>query len=63
MFFMSLNEVPATSDENVTVMETTFNNIPVYIYIPNRKLEALRRGLFYIHSGGWGILKAGRCPL
>ncbi|XP_045707350.1 arylacetamide deacetylase-like [Phyllostomus hastatus] len=53
MFCMSFQEVPPTSDENVTVMETTFNNVPVRVYIPNRKSQALRRGLFYIHGGGW----------
>lgn len=52
-FFTNFLEFPATSDENVTVMETAFNNVPVYVYIPNRKSEALRRGLFYIHGGGW----------
>uniref|UniRef100_A0A8C5LEN4 Arylacetamide deacetylase n=1 Tax=Jaculus jaculus TaxID=51337 RepID=A0A8C5LEN4_JACJA len=46
-------EVPPTSDENVTVMETTFNSVPVRIYMPKRKSETLRRGIFYIHGGGW----------
>ncbi|XP_019490491.1 PREDICTED: arylacetamide deacetylase-like, partial [Hipposideros armiger] len=45
--------VPPTSDENVTVSDTTFNSIPVRIYVPKRKPESLRRGLFYIHGGGW----------
>ncbi|XP_037683121.1 arylacetamide deacetylase-like [Choloepus didactylus] len=53
MFFMSFDEVPPTSDENVTVTETTFNNIPVRVYVPKRESEALRRGVFYIHGGGW----------
>lgn len=55
MLFLSFQEVPPTSDEKITVMETTFNNVPVRIYIPTRKSEALRRGLFYIHGGGWCI--------
>ncbi|XP_040830859.1 arylacetamide deacetylase-like [Ochotona curzoniae] len=46
-------EVPPTSDENVTVTDTTFNNIPVRVYVPKRKSVALRRGLFFIHGGGW----------
>ncbi|XP_006868037.1 PREDICTED: arylacetamide deacetylase [Chrysochloris asiatica] len=50
---MSFSEVPVISDENVTVTETTFNNIPVRVYVPKRKSEELRRGLFYIHGGGW----------
>ncbi|XP_003794167.1 arylacetamide deacetylase-like [Otolemur garnettii] len=50
---VSFDEVPPTSDENVTVTDTRFNNIPVRVYVPKRKSEALRRGLFYIHGGGW----------
>ncbi|XP_029393910.1 arylacetamide deacetylase isoform X1 [Mus pahari] len=50
---MKFQEVPPTSDENVTVMETNFNSIPVRIYIPKRKSMTRRRGLFYIHGGGW----------
>ncbi|XP_037698341.1 arylacetamide deacetylase-like isoform X2 [Choloepus didactylus] len=45
MFFMSFDEVPPTSDENVTVTDTTFNNIPVRVYVPKRESEALRRAL------------------
>lgn len=56
---MSIQEVPPTSDENVTVMETAFNNVPVRIYLPKRKSETLRRGLFYIHGGGWHMGSAG----
>ncbi|XP_054338819.1 arylacetamide deacetylase [Pongo pygmaeus] len=51
----SFYEVPPTSDENVTVTETKFNNILVRVYVPKRKSEALRRGLFYIHGGGWCV--------
>ncbi|XP_031231873.1 arylacetamide deacetylase [Mastomys coucha] len=51
--FMKFQEVPPMSDENVTVMETAFDSVPVRIYIPKRKSMALRRGLFYIHGGGW----------
>ncbi|XP_077016919.1 arylacetamide deacetylase-like [Tamandua tetradactyla] len=54
-FFLSFDEVPPTSDETVTVTETTFNNIPVRVYVPKRKSEALRRAIFYIHGGGWCI--------
>ncbi|XP_006901609.1 PREDICTED: arylacetamide deacetylase [Elephantulus edwardii] len=51
--FSPFDEVPPTSDENVTVTETTFNNVPVRVYVPRRKSETLRRALFYIHGGGW----------
>jgi acetyl esterase/lipase len=56
---MSFQEVPPTSDEHVTVMETAFDSVPVRIYIPKRKSMALRRGLFYIHGGGWCLGSAG----
>ncbi|XP_003476345.1 arylacetamide deacetylase-like isoform X1 [Cavia porcellus] len=46
-------EVPPTSDENVTVTETTFDNVPVRVYVPKRKVDAQRRAVFYIHGGGW----------
>ncbi|KAI5132114.1 Arylacetamide Deacetylase [Manis pentadactyla] len=53
MFFLSFQDVPPTSDENVSMTDTTFNNTPVRIYVPKRKPESLRKGLFYIHGGGW----------
>ncbi|XP_020039411.1 arylacetamide deacetylase [Castor canadensis] len=58
MFLLNFAEVPPTSDENVTVTETTFNSVPVRVYIPKRKSETLKRGLFYIHGGGWCLLSA-----
>ncbi|XP_004598149.2 arylacetamide deacetylase-like [Ochotona princeps] len=51
--FLKVQEVPPTSDENVTVTDTTFNNIPVRVYVPKRRSGALKRGLFFIHGGGW----------
>ncbi|KAM5278831.1 arylacetamide deacetylase-like [Hipposideros larvatus] len=58
MFLLCSHGIPTPSDENVTVMDTTFYDVPVRIYIPKRKSEALRRGLFYIHGGGWCIGRA-----
>ncbi|XP_004643990.1 arylacetamide deacetylase-like [Octodon degus] len=52
---MAFVEVPPTSDENVTVTETKFDNVPVRVYVPKRKLDAQRRAVFYIHGGGWCI--------
>uniref|UniRef100_A0A8C5PC57 Arylacetamide deacetylase n=1 Tax=Leptobrachium leishanense TaxID=445787 RepID=A0A8C5PC57_9ANUR len=42
-----------TSDENVTVSDTTFNNIPVRLYIPKKSSDRLKRAVLYIHGGGW----------
>ncbi|XP_028929988.1 arylacetamide deacetylase [Ornithorhynchus anatinus] len=43
------------SDENITVTDTTFNGIPVRLYMPKRKSDTLKRGVFFIHGGGWCI--------
>uniref|UniRef100_H0V2I2 Arylacetamide deacetylase n=1 Tax=Cavia porcellus TaxID=10141 RepID=H0V2I2_CAVPO len=50
---LTFGEVPPTSDENVTVTETTFDNVPVCVYVPKRKVDAQRRAVFYIHGGSW----------
>ncbi|XP_005393093.1 PREDICTED: arylacetamide deacetylase-like [Chinchilla lanigera] len=50
---VSIAEVSPTSDEVLSVTETTFNNTPVRIYVPKRKADARRRAVFYIHGGGW----------
>nr|KAF6472999.1 arylacetamide deacetylase [Rousettus aegyptiacus] len=52
-FFMDEKKVPPTSDENITVTDTTFNHIPVRVYVPKKQPKALRRGIFFIHGGGW----------
>lgn len=46
-------EVPPNSDENVTVSEKKFDNVPVRVYVPKRKLDAHRRAVFFVHGGGW----------
>ncbi|XP_005393092.1 PREDICTED: arylacetamide deacetylase-like [Chinchilla lanigera] len=53
MLTVAIEEVPPTSDENVTVTETKFDNVPVRVYVPKRKLDAQRRAVFFIHGGGW----------
>ncbi|ELW65169.1 Arylacetamide deacetylase [Tupaia chinensis] len=53
IFLSSFLNVSPVSDDNVTVKDTTFNNVPVRVYVPKRKPESLRRGVFYIHGGGW----------
>ncbi|XP_049632228.1 arylacetamide deacetylase-like [Suncus etruscus] len=52
-FILSFLETPPTSDENVTVVDTTFHNISVRVYVPKRKTKTLRRGIFFIHGGGF----------
>ncbi|XP_042556953.1 arylacetamide deacetylase-like [Dipodomys spectabilis] len=58
MFFIGFLEVPPTSDENVIVTETFFNSVPVRVYVPKRKSEILKKGLLYVHGGGWCLLGA-----
>ncbi|XP_031231872.1 arylacetamide deacetylase-like 2 isoform X2 [Mastomys coucha] len=40
----------AVSDENVTVIDTYFSNIPVRLYVPKRKPERKRPAVIYIHG-------------
>ncbi|XP_001364220.2 arylacetamide deacetylase-like [Monodelphis domestica] len=54
--------VPPTSDENVTVAETLFNNVPVRVFVPKQKSSTLRRAVFYIHGGGWATGSAAWAP-
>ena len=59
-FFSSFHRFLPISDENITVTDTTFNDIPVRIYVPQQKTKSLRRGLFYIHGGGWSLGSNGK---
>lgn len=54
-FFVSFLEVPATSDENVTLMEKAFNNVPVSLYIcvyTKPKIRSTMKGLI-LYSWWW----------
>ncbi|NXM67480.1 AAAD deacetylase, partial [Serilophus lunatus] len=57
--FAYLEATAATSDENVTVMDTELNNVPVRLYLPRRAPEGLRRAVLYFHGGGWCMGDAG----
>ncbi|NXY60071.1 AAAD deacetylase, partial [Callaeas wilsoni] len=54
--------VAPTSDENVTVTDTEFNNVPVRLYLPRRAPGGLRRAMVYFHGGGWCLGDAGMQP-
>ncbi|XP_052588212.1 arylacetamide deacetylase-like 2 [Peromyscus californicus insignis] len=41
------------SDENVTVIDTNFSDIPVRLYLPKRKSERQRPAVIHIHGGGF----------
>ncbi|NXP52478.1 AAAD deacetylase, partial [Heliornis fulica] len=51
--------VPPTSDENVTVTDTEFSNVAVRLYVPRRAAAGLRRAVVYFHGGGWCVGQAG----
>uniref|UniRef100_A0A8D0B7A8 Arylacetamide deacetylase n=1 Tax=Salvator merianae TaxID=96440 RepID=A0A8D0B7A8_SALMN len=42
-----------TSDEKVTVTDTTFDSVPVRLYIPKKDPHSLKKAIIFIHGGGW----------
>ncbi|NXK35072.1 AAAD deacetylase, partial [Piprites chloris] len=54
-----IETVAVTSDENITVTDTEFNNVPVRLYLPRRAPDGLRRAMVYFHGGGWCLGDAG----
>ncbi|NXR31637.1 AAAD deacetylase, partial [Zosterops hypoxanthus] len=57
--FMVISLVPPTSDENVTVTDTEFSNVPVRLFVPRRAPGGLRRAVIFFHGGGWCLGDAG----
>lgn len=47
LFFtlMKLEYTQSISDENITVMDTTFSDLPVPLYLPKRKSESQRQAV------------------
>ncbi|XP_006994717.1 arylacetamide deacetylase-like 2 [Peromyscus maniculatus bairdii] len=41
------------SDENITVIDTNFSDIPVRLYLPRRKSERQRPAVIFIHGGAF----------
>ncbi|XP_006868038.1 PREDICTED: arylacetamide deacetylase-like 2-like [Chrysochloris asiatica] len=50
---MELDYSQPISDENITVTDTTFSDIPVRLYLPKRKSERKRRAVIFIHGGAF----------
>ncbi|NWW53564.1 AAAD deacetylase, partial [Pedionomus torquatus] len=59
MLLTAVEHVPPTSDENVTVTDTEFNNVAVRLYLPRRSSDGLRRAVIYFHGGGWCVGSTG----
>ncbi|XP_028619486.1 arylacetamide deacetylase-like 2 [Grammomys surdaster] len=43
------------SDENITVIDTDFGDIPVRLYLPKRKSQRQRPGIIFIHGGAYAL--------
>ncbi|XP_078061321.1 arylacetamide deacetylase isoform X2 [Mustelus asterias] len=54
--------VAPSSDENVNVTDTTFNEVPVRVYEPSSQRPGLRRAVIYMHGGGWCLGSAKMQP-
>uniref|UniRef100_A0A452IIM2 Alpha/beta hydrolase fold-3 domain-containing protein n=1 Tax=Gopherus agassizii TaxID=38772 RepID=A0A452IIM2_9SAUR len=53
MMITSIEYTAPISDENVTVTDTKFNNVPARLYMPRKQSSGLKRAVIYIHGGGW----------
>ncbi|XP_072428160.1 arylacetamide deacetylase [Chiloscyllium punctatum] len=62
MVLTTVELVGPSSDDDVTVMDTTFNQVPVRVYNPNNLLPKLRRAVIYMHGGGWCLGSAKMKP-
>ncbi|XP_055470236.1 arylacetamide deacetylase-like 2, partial [Psammomys obesus] len=61
--FLTLSSVHLSkpvSDENVTVIDTNFSDIPVRLYLPKKKSEILRPAIIYLHGGAFVL---GSCKM
>ncbi|XP_051874666.1 arylacetamide deacetylase [Pristis pectinata] len=54
--------VGPSSDENVTVVDTTFNGVAVRVFEPTNRNPGLRRAVIYMHGGGWCLGSAKMQP-
>lgn len=60
MMITSIEYTAPISDENVTVTDTKFNNVPVRLYVPRKQSSGLKRAVIYIHGGGWCVGGSGK---
>lgn len=50
---LTLEYTQPLSDEDVTVTDTAFVDIPVHVYLPKRKSEIARPAVIYFHGGAF----------
>ncbi|XP_067394368.1 arylacetamide deacetylase-like [Emydura macquarii macquarii] len=55
MMITSIEYTAPISDENVTVTDIEFDNVPVRLYVPRKQSGGLKRAVIYIHGGGWCV--------
>ncbi|ERE87725.1 arylacetamide deacetylase-like 2-like protein [Cricetulus griseus] len=61
--FSTLTTVHLTkpiSDENITVIDTNFRDIPVRLYLPKKKSKRQRPAIFFLHGG---VFVFGSCKI
>ncbi|XP_028619481.1 arylacetamide deacetylase-like 2 [Grammomys surdaster] len=58
--FVRMQLTKPVSDENITVIDTDFSDIPVRLYLPKRKSERQRPAVIFIHGGAFTL---GSCKM
>lgn len=62
--FSTLTTVHLTkpiSDENITVIDTNFRDIPVRLYLPKKKSKRQRPAIFFLHGGVFVFGSCSKC--
>ncbi|KAM3930455.1 arylacetamide deacetylase-like [Leptodactylus fuscus] len=62
MLLTYAEHIEPISDNHVIVTDTTFNSVPVRLYVPKGQSNTRRRAILYIHGGGWCVGSAGMKP-
>ncbi|KAE8604188.1 hypothetical protein XENTR_v10014607 [Xenopus tropicalis] len=62
MLLTHLEHTEPVSDENVSVTDTSFSNVPVRLFIPKAAVTEQRRAVIYIHGGGWCLGSSAMKP-
>nr|XP_003416251.1 arylacetamide deacetylase-like 2 [Loxodonta africana] len=52
---LELDYTQPISDENITVTDTTFSDIPVRLYFPKGESESPRRAVIFVHGGNFAL--------
>ena len=58
---VKLDYTQPISDENITVMDITFSDIPVRLYLPKRKSASQRPAVIFVHGGAFVLGSCSKC--